>query len=149
MGLIADGLKAISATTALVFLLSSQPPPESLMGTFPVPGVAGSAQTNDVSAGGVVVGQGEQTILQWAIREGGAFAVILVILFFYRRDWKTAVDFWRDQHAITTDLVVAATKAQAETAAALRENNVVVHSMKQVIQTYVPNSRRIEDGSRP
>ena len=84
------------------------------------------------------------TLLQWGIREGGAFVVILVILFFYRRDWNTAVNFWRDQHAITTQLVQEATKAQAETAAALRENNVVVHQAKQTLQTLLPN-RRDED----
>jgi hypothetical protein len=73
------------------------------------------------------------TIMQWAVREGGAFAVILVILFFYRRDWKTAVEFWRDQHATTTQLVQDNTRAQTETAAALRENTVVVHQAKNVL----------------
>lgn len=73
------------------------------------------------------------SLIQWGLREGGAFAVILVILFFYRRDWKTAVEFWRDQHAITTKLVQDNTVAQTETAAALRENTVVVHQAKNVL----------------
>lgn len=63
------------------------------------------------------------------LTKGGAFAVILVILFFYRRDWKTAVEFWQNQHQITTDLVEKATRAQADNSAALRENSSVLQRL--------------------
>jgi hypothetical protein len=83
--------------------------------------------------------QATLTFAQWAIREGGAFAVILVILFFYRRDWKTATEFWRDQHAVTTQALRDSTKAQADMASALRENTQVVHHAKSVMQEYLPS----------
>jgi hypothetical protein len=94
-----------------------------------------------VTAGGVP----EQTMAQWAIEKGGAFAVILIILFFYRRDYVQLTDFWRAQSEIMKDLVEENTKAQTETASALRENTVVVHQAKNVMQKYLPE-QGIEDG---
>lgn len=72
------------------------------------------------------------------LTKGGAFAVILVILFFYRRDWKTAVDFWQDQHKTTTELVQQATKAQAENSAALRENSLVLQRLADKLAMSIP-----------
>jgi hypothetical protein len=81
--------------------------------------------------------------MQWAIREGGAYVVILVILFFYRRDWKTATEFWKDQHAITTDLVVKATTAQTD-CSALRETAIVTHQLKRVLEREFPERRGVD-----
>lgn len=77
------------------------------------------------------------TLVQWAIDKGGAYVVILVVLFFYRRDWQTAVNFWKDQSKITVDLIIEATKAQDATAAALAQNTVVVHQAKRVMEIYL------------
>lgn len=63
------------------------------------------------------------------LTKGGAFAVILVILFFYRRDWKTAVDFWQNQSQMTTQLVQQATASQTENSAALRENSAILQRL--------------------
>lgn len=82
--------------------------------------------------GGKAVNRGELTILQWGIREGGAFAVILIILFFYRRDWKAATEFWKDQHTVTTQALIEVTKAQTDTAAALRENTQALRQLRGV-----------------
>lgn len=90
--------------------------------------------------------QVQLTALQWAIQQGGAYVVILVILFFYRRDWTRLESQLRDQLAVLTQLVVGATKAQAETAAALTQNTVVVHQAKRVMETYLPLRR---EGERP
>lgn len=148
MGLIVDGLRAAATATAVVLLLFGQPL-EPLIGHLPpAPKIVAMTGLSAATANQGVepVGQVEQvSLLQWGIREGGAFVVILVILFFYRRDWKTAVEFWRDQHAITTELVKESTKAQTETSAALRENTLVVHQTKAVIQNYLPTGRRTED----
>lgn len=84
----------------------------------------------------------DPTFLQWAIREGGAYVVILVILFFYRRDWKTATDFWKDQHKITTDLAKECSKAMTDQTAALRENTIVTHGLKNLLQYQGPQERR-------
>jgi hypothetical protein len=142
MALVVDGFRAAATAAALVLLLFGQPM-QPLIGHRPVPKIVGMTDLIAAEQGGDTVGQAEQvSLLQWGIREGGAFVVILVILFFYRRDWKTAVEFWRDQHAITTDLVIQATKAQVSMEAALRENTVVVHQTKGVIQNYIPAGRR-------
>jgi hypothetical protein len=79
--------------------------------------------------------------LEWAMDKGGAYVVILLILFFYRRDWARLESQLRDQLSVLTELVIGATKAQADTAAALRENNVVVHQAKRVLETLVPERR--------
>lgn len=139
-----DFTRAALATIALMVAPRSV---ESYLGQQPVPQLMAitlaqtPAQPITDPQGGPM-NPGEQfSIIQWAVKEGGAFGVILVILFFYRRDWKTAVDFWRDQHSITTDLVVQATRAQTETSAALRENTVVVHSVKNVLARHLPERR--------
>lgn len=84
--------------------------------------------------------------LEWAIDKGGAYTIILVILFFYRRDWTRLESQLREQLTILTQLVIGNTKAQADTASALAANTVVVHQAKRVIETLIPLRR---DGERP
>lgn len=142
-----DWIRAGTATTALFLVgLLSQVAGQQQQAQA-VASQIERAEQGPAITGGTAVGadQVQVTVAQWAVREGGAFVVILVILFFYRRDWKTATEFWRDQHVITTQLVVAATKAQTETAAALRENTTVVHQTKHVMQKYLPHRRDGED----
>lgn len=71
---------------------------------------------------------------QWAFQQGGAFTVILVILFFYRRDWKAVAEYQKEQNTMMVDLVKAATAAQVQCADAIRENTVVSHSLKHVVE---------------
>jgi hypothetical protein len=87
-------------------------------------------------------------LLEWAFDKGGAYVVILVLLFFYRRDWQAVLASTKDELAILTGLVVEATKAQSATADALRENNVIVHQAKRVMETYLPLRRDGERGAR-
>lgn len=68
------------------------------------------------------------------VTKGGPYASVMVILFFYRRDYKTVVDFWKDQSKATADLAKQSTSAQVETAAAMRELTTVIHSLKRVIE---------------
>lgn len=82
-----------------------------------------------------------ETLGKLIAREGSAYTVIVVILFFYRRDWKTAVEFWKDQHALTMELVKDATKAQVDTASALRESTIVTHQLKRVVEGNFPLRR--------
>lgn len=81
------------------------------------------------------------TLLEWAIKQGGALAVLLVVLFFYRRDYRGVTDFWRDQNKITADLLIASTKAQTEMANAIMQNNQVISQAKHVMQYYLPQQR--------
>lgn len=68
------------------------------------------------------------------LTKGGPYASVMVILFFYRRDYKTVVDFWKDQSKAMSDLTKQSTSAQVETAAAMRELTNVIHSLKRVIE---------------
>lgn len=142
-----DWLRAAAATTALflVGMLSQAVAGQQLAQVAADRIERAGDQYGSAITGGKVGPADQVTVAQWAVREGGAFVVILVILFFYRRDWKTATEFWKEQNVLTTQLVAAATKAQTETAAALRENTTVVHQAKHVMQKYLP-SRRDEDG---
>lgn len=103
--------------------------------------VAASGLMTGTKAMAAGISDPDLTLIQMALREGGAFAIILVILFFYRRDWKTTVEFWKDQHATTTTLVQDSTRAQVASEAALRENTMVTHSLKQLIADRVPDRR--------
>lgn len=140
-----DWIRAATATTALFLVgLLSQVAAQQQQAQAIASQVERAEQGMAITGGAEVGAADQVSIAQWAVREGGAFVVILVILFFYRRDWKTATEFWREQNVLTTNLVIAATKAQTETAAALRENTTVVHQAKHVMQRYLP-TRRDED----
>lgn len=92
--------------------------------------------------------QGEITLLQWALDKGGAYVVILVVLFFYRRDWQKVSDYKDNQLAILTALVTENTRAQTLVASALRENNIIVHGAKRLLeQQGVAFRRGIEQDS--
>lgn len=130
MARILDFLRAGVAAAALVIAPQGV---VSMLGQQPVPPavqLSGETQGDNV---------GESAFIQWALKEGGAFGVILVILFFYRRDWKAATEYWQQQNAITTKLVQESTMANSDMAAAMRENTVVVHQAKNVMARYLPN----------
>lgn len=139
---ILESLRAVVATSAILVLLVA-PGPVALFTRYTTEQIAGGPGVPVVP--GIVSPDVQLTMVQWAMDKGGAYVVILLLLFFMRRDWHTTVDYWQAQNAITTDLVIRATQAQTDTAAALRENTVVVHATKRVIMTYVPANRRLDD----
>ena len=77
----------------------------------------------------------ELPLIQWALQQGGITVICIVILFFYRRDWHTTVDAWKEQHNITVELVKSATIAEERTRATLAETNIVIHSLKRAIES--------------
>lgn len=87
-----------------------------------------------------------ESILEFAMRQGGAFAILLIVLWFYRRDYRDLVAFRTERDKLLVELVENSTKSNAEMAAALRENNIVVHRAKNVMQEYLPLRR---DDDRP
>jgi hypothetical protein len=38
-------------------------------------------------------------------REGGAAAVIAMLVYFYRRDWKTLTEYWQQQNTLLMEIV--------------------------------------------
>ncbi len=99
--------------------------------------------------------QAQITLAQWAIQQGGAFVIVLTVLFFYRRDYKILTD-------TLVQLVIKNTEAQTAHTAALAENTRVVHSAKEFMRRYTAepgfweaeerradaNARREEDKRR-
>lgn len=131
MRAVVDGIRAAVATTAIGIAgyVGAGGGPFALQG----PSLGGTVPT------------ATEPILEYAIRQGGALAVLVIVLFFYRRDYRYLSEFWRDQSKLLLELVAANTKAQADTASALAQNTVVVHQAKNVMQNYLPQ-RRAHDG---
>lgn len=91
-----------------------------------------------------VTATGLPAVVKFAIEQGGALAVLVVVLFFYRRDYRYLSEYRENQFREMLDLVKQNTAAQTDTAAAIRENAIVVHQAKNVIQQHLP-SRRSDD----
>ena len=73
-------------------------------------------------------------IVTWGLREGPAAVVVLVILFFYRRDFLREVREKGQHFEIVTGLVEKTTQSNADMASALRESNTVMHGLKRAIE---------------
>jgi hypothetical protein len=91
-------------------------------------------------------------LLEKMAREGGFFALVLVLLYFYRRDTKWATEFWKEQAALNTEyakenagIIKENTRSNVAVEQAVRENTVVMHAAKNVMATHLPQ-RRLEDG---
>lgn len=67
----------------------------------------------------------EPELLERIIRDGGLTAVVLVLLYFYRRDWTRLTD----QTKPLVDIAQDATQAQVKTAAALEANTLVMREV--------------------
>lgn len=92
--------------------------------------------------------------VQWMFQQGGAIAICIVVMFFYRRDWKTVNDVWREQHATMMDLVRSSIAAQERMTAALAENTMVMHSLKRAVEAAYFGRRAVDqalqdDAKRP
>lgn len=90
----------------------------------------------------------QETIPDFFARESGAFALLGLVLFYYRRDWRDLSDYKGQRETVLMELIRENTKAATEMSAALRENNVVVHQAKNVLATYVGPAQRAGDSPR-
>ena len=88
-----------------------------------------------------------QPAIERIFREGGFFAIVLILLYFYRRDTKWATEFWKDEAGKRDALIRENTAAQTSVAAALAQNTVVVHQAKRVMEELLP-MRRTDNGER-
>lgn len=88
----------------------------------------------------------QSSVLERVLREGGFFGLVLMLLFFYRRDTKWATEFWKEEASARAVLIRENTKAQADVAAALAQNNVIVHQAKRVLETFPVPHRRADNG---
>lgn len=63
--------------------------------------------------------------------------MLFAVLFFYRRDYKALADYWKLDAALKAELLEKNVRAMSEVSSAMRENTVVVHTTKNVMQSLV------------
>ena len=92
-----------------------------------------------LSAGPTLYAQGVPTALfpatdsltEFALRQGGALAILLVVLFYYRRDYRDLVDYRSERDKILVTIIQDSSRAKTEMADAMRENNRIVQAVFQ------------------
>lgn len=78
-----------------------------------------------------------ESMLEWGLKQTGLLAVLILVLYFYRRDYQALTTFHKDFGATMKELVQENTKATVEMAGALRSNTEVVHGAKNAMQSFV------------
>lgn len=117
VGVLIDAARTLAAGSALVFAGWISALPKVL--AFQVEGGAA------VSEGGII---------EFALRQGGALAVLLVVLWFYRRDYKSLADFWKQSDGEKSRLIEELTRAQTEQSGAMREMSQAMRDNTSVVQ---------------
>lgn len=79
------------------------------------------------------------------LTKGGAYGVIGLLLYFYRRDWSKALDFSKDNSEVLTGIVMAATKAQTESALAVSASTQAVRDSTTALSANTAALQRILD----
>lgn len=87
------------------------------------------------------------TFIDFAARNGAAGAILALVLFFYRRDWRELTDYKGQRETSLTLTVAENVKALTEMSAALRENTIVVHQAKNILASHIGPATRA--GDRP
>jgi hypothetical protein len=72
------------------------------------------------------------------LTKGGSYAVIALLLYFYRRDWANALDVSKNSVEMLTRIVEGSTKAQTESALAITASTAAVN-----ISTSATNSNTV------
>jgi hypothetical protein len=86
----------------------------------------------------------DETLLRWAVQQGGAYVVILIVLFFYRRDWKTLNESARQDTQSLSQILIESTRVQVQNTAAVAENTLVTHRLKELLRDYLPSRRETD-----
>lgn len=79
--------------------------------------------------GGATV-PGSEGIMEFAIRQGGAFAILALVLFYYRRDYRALTAFQQEQINRLLEAMSTTAKVNAEVTAALRENTESLRELR-------------------
>ena len=107
------------------------PPMLSFGGTFKSSAFVGALTGSWVLA--QTVATDTSPFIEKIAREGGFFALVLILLYFYRRDTKWATEFWKEQAARNADMIEANAKQNENVANAIRESTVVMHQAKSIM----------------
>lgn len=84
-------------------------------------------------------------LIEKIAREGGFFALVLILLYFYRRDTKWATEFWKEQAARNSDMIEENAKQNENVASAIRESTVVMHAAKTIMARQLRASNHREE----
>ena len=83
---------------------------------------------------------------QWlmvVIEKGGAAAVIAMLVYFYRRDWKTLTEYWQQQNTLLMEIVRSNVQELAKTQEIVRMMQAENRADAEAIRT------RIHDLAEP
>ncbi len=88
-----------------------------------------------------------ESLPEFAVRQGGAFAILALVLFYYRRDYRELTADKQADRAKLVDLVAAHATTMTEMSSALRENNQVIREMRVLmIRSGVVPDNRVDRG---
>ena len=120
------------------------PPFLSVSGTFKSSSIV-TALTGTWILAQTTVDPVSSTALEKSLEKGGFFALVLILLYFYRRDTKWATEFWKDPAVHHAD-VIEKNAIQGESVAnAIRENTVVMHQAKNIMARQLRESNNRDD----
>ena len=73
-------------------------------------------------------------LLKWGVEQGGFVLLVLVIGYFYRRDWMRLADFWQAETKQRTELIGETTKALAAQAIAYEKHAVAIDRLAAALE---------------
>ena len=95
----------------------------------------------------------DPTITEW-IKSGGAFGLVGLLLWFYRRDWKTLTEYWQQQNSMLMTIVKTNTEELGKMQSSVRlmhdetraDNEAIrtrIHELAQVMSPITPQAALI------
>ena len=76
----------------------------------------------------------DPAFIQWLVQQGGAYLIILILGYFFRRDYRER----NGQLEQVAKMLVESTVAQTRMADVLATNTTVTNSLQDLIRTYLP-----------
>ncbi len=77
----------------------------------------------------------QQSVLMAWIEKGGAFGVIALLLYFYRRDWSTLTQYWQQQNTLLMEIVRTNTTELRGLTENLKANHAEVMAGNEAVRT--------------
>lgn len=128
MGLLGDFCRSLTAATGLILAGWMS------LGIKPVTPVF--AQVLNPTA------PSAESLPEFAIRQGGAFAILALVLFYYRRDYRDLTTHKSAREEMLVALITEHTKAQADMAATIRANNETITALRDFMAQHQIVDRR-------
>lgn len=80
-------------------------------------------------------------LTRYAITQGGLLAVVMVLLYFYRKDFRAQIADQDERLEVMTGLVIANTTAMTKAASASEANEKAAHRLSRALEIMEPRRR--------